>query len=61
MPEINVALNVIPNSSRMNGQKYWSCTEENYGVVSAWFLNYDGSVIATPKGTTANVRAIRNF
>ena len=61
IPEINVALDAIQGSSKMNGRQYWSCTEENYGVISAWVLNYDGAVIATPKGTSASVRAIRNF
>ena len=61
MTEINAALDVIDNSSKMNGRQYWSCTEENYGVVSAWVLNYNGEALATPKGTAANVRAIRNF
>lgn len=61
MTEVNAALDVIDNSSKMNGRQYWSCTEENYGVESAWVLNYDGAAIATPKGTSANVRAIRNF
>ena len=61
MPEINTALDAIAGSSKMNGLQYWSCTEENYGVISAWLLNYDGAAIATPKATTAKVRAIRNF
>lgn len=61
MTEVNAALDVIDNSSKMNGRQYWSCTEENYGVVSAWVLNYNGEALATPKGTAANVRAIRNF
>ena len=61
MPEVNMALDVIAGSSKMNGWQYWSCTEENYGVVSAWVLNYNGEALATPKGTAANVRAIRNF
>ena len=61
MPEINAALDVIDGSSKMNGRQYWSCTEENYGVISAWVLNYNGEALATPKGTAANVRAIRNF
>ena len=61
IPEINSAINAIAGSATMNGTKYWSCTEENYGVVSAWLLNYDGTVFASPKGTTASVRAIRNF
>lgn len=61
MTEINAALDVIDNSSKMNGRQYWSCTEENCGVESAWVLNYNGEALATPKGTAANVRAIRNF
>ena len=61
MPEVNAALDVIAGSSKMNGRQYWSCTEENYGVVSAWVLNYNGEALATPKGTMASVRAIRNF
>lgn len=61
LPEINAALDVVAGSSRMNGRQYWSCTEENYGVISAWMLNYDGATIASPKGAEASVRAIRNF
>lgn len=61
MPEVNAALDAIQGSGKMNGRQYWSCTEENLGVISAWVLNYDGAVIATPKGTSASVRAIRNF
>ena len=61
MPEVNAALDAIAGSSKMNGRQYWSCTEENAGVVSAWVLNYDGAAMATPKLTTASVRAIRNF
>ena len=61
LPEINSALDVVAGSSRMNGRQYWSCTEENYGVISAWMLNYDGAAIASPKGAAASVRAIRNF
>lgn len=59
--EINAALDVIETSAKMNGRQYWSCTEENYGVNSAWILNYDGAVFAMPKGAEASVRAIRNF
>lgn len=61
MPEINTALDAVAGSSKMNGLQYWSCTEENAGVISAWALYYDGAIFATPKGTAANVRAIRNF
>lgn len=60
MPEINAALDAA-GGSRMNGRQYWSCTEENGGVISAWMLNFAGASIATPKGDYSNVRAIRNF
>lgn len=61
MPEINRAIDVISGATKMNGNGYWSCTEENAGVVGAWMLNYDGSVNARPKGDRNYVRAIRNF
>lgn len=60
MPEVNAALDACAGS-RMNGYQYWSCTEENYSVIGAWVMNYDGAVISTPKGTSAKVRAIMNF
>ncbi|MBO4615677.1 MAG: hypothetical protein J5709_11240 [Bacteroidales bacterium] len=61
MPEINAALDVVQGSSKMNGQRYWSCTEENTGVTSAWLLLFNGASTYSPKGDYASVRAIRNF
>lgn len=59
LPEINVALDAVAGS-RLNGYQYWSCTEENYGVV-AWVIRFNGGLLSTPKGHSASVRAIRNF
>lgn len=61
MPEINAAIDAISASTRMTGRQYWSCTEENSGTIGAWIQNFDGAAFASPKGTMANVRAIRNF
>ena len=61
LPEINAAIDAIGSGSKMNGQQYWSCTEENGAVISAWMLRYDGGPLAAPKGNNASVRAIRNF
>lgn len=60
LPEINNALDAV-GGSRMNGRQYWSCTEENGAVISAWMLSFNGASIATPKGDYSNVRAVRNF
>ena len=61
LPEINSAIDAIGSGSKMTGQKYWSCTEENVGVKSAWMMRYNGGPLVAPKSNTANVRAIRNF
>ena len=61
LPEINAAIDAIGSGSKMTGQKYWSCTEENAGIISAWMMRYNGGPLVAPKNNTANVRAIRNF
>ncbi len=58
--EINTALDEI-NGSRFFGERYWSCTEDNFGYRMAWTLEYDGGILARQKNELAKVRAIRNF
>ena len=61
LPEINAAVDAIGSGSKMNGQQYWSCTEEIGPTICAWMLRYNGGPLAAPKGNNASVRAIRNF